>query len=437
MGHGVCDVFNVSKQMDLTDDAVTLGNAACELMQSLACPPEELRGIGLQMQKLENSTGISGRNGPQGPGQGRLTFEAVAKPMPANPQLHGDSPIVVNDKTSSPQLLRTSPAARDRPSRSKDPVNYVDLSSEVSEEEEDLSILSQAPANFVSKPRKAGQQSLLGGDVVKRSKSLSVQPKPIVIPATQPQQPILIPATSPAVRDLGPILPSPKKLTDKQLNLLGLNSAYFHSCSRPMQNEILRECLLQKGESDEVQRLLKEAGVKSKKGKKEKPLYAPVFEQAAANAAKREEKRKRDEEKAKRKRRGPVFLHLKISGVGKTPTFAGKSELQDLRKVLKQWMDGVGMDAAPALEEVGEFTKYCLDSISTSPERNGGKGPDVAKITSLLSWWRYLIEQRQAMANDYGSQKLAADAWQDTYYQVEERVSKAVEKQWGAALSIR
>lgn len=405
-------------------------------MQSLACPPEELRGIGLQMQKLENSTGGSNAGTFHGGGQGRLSFATTTKAASVKPSdgtVLAGSPIVVSDKTSSPHIMRTSPGPAPRSMRSKQPVNYVDLSSEVSEEE-DLSVLSQAPANFIDKPRK---QMLLGGDVMKRSKSLSEQPKPIIIPATQPQKAIVIPATSPAVVDAGPALPSIKKLTDKQLSLLGLDAAYFHSCSRPIQNEILRECLLKKGETDEVQRLLKEAGVKPKKGKKEKPLFAPVFEQAAANAAKREEKKKREEEKAKRKKRGPVFLHLEIPGKGKVPTFAGKSELRDLRKVLQQWMEGVGMDAAPALEEVEDFTKYCLDSINSRAEKNGGKGPDLAKIASLLGWWKYLIKQREGIAKPHGSQKLAADAWKDTYNQVEERISKAVEKQWGAALCIR
>lgn len=408
-------------------------------MQSLACPPGELRGIGLQMQKLENSAGASAAGAPGG-GQGRLTFEVVGKPVATSNSivdlLATDSPIVVSDRTSSPHLIKQTPTVAGRSSRSKAAVNYVDLSSEVSEEE-DLSVLSQAPANFIDKSRRAGQQTIIGGDVVKRSKSTSEQPKPIIIPATQPQKAIIIPETSPAVHNAGPVLPSPKKLTDKQLSLLGLDATYFHSCSRPLQNEILRECLLQKGERDEVQRLLKEAGVKTKKGKKEKPLYAPVFEQAAANAAKREERIKREAEKAKRKKRGPVYLHLDMSSAGKAPTFAGKNELQDLRKVLKQWMDGVGMDAAPALEEVDDFTKYCLDTVSSSPMRNGGKGPDIAKIASLLGWWKYLIQERQQKANEVGSQKLAADAWKETYQQVERKVSKAVEREWDAALYIR
>lgn len=409
-------------------------------MQSLACPPGELRGIGLQMQKLENSAGASAA-GAQGGGQGRLTFEVVGKSAATSNStvdpLATHSPIVVSDRTSSPHLIRQTPTVAGRSSRSKTAVNYVDLSSEVSEEEY-LSVLSQAPANFIDKPRRAGQQqTILGGDLVKRSKSVSEQPKPIIIPATQPQEAIVIPETSPAVHNAGPVLPSPKKLSDKQLSLLGLDATYFHSCSRPMQNEILRECLLQKGERDEVQRLLKEAGVKTKKGKKEKSLYAPVFEQAAANAAKRQERIKREAEKAKRKKRGPVYLHLDMSSAGKVPTFAGKNELQDLRKVLKQWMDGVGMDAAPALEEVGDFTKYCLDTVSSSPTRNGGNGPDIAKIASLLGWWKYLIQERQQKANEVGSQRLAADAWKETYQQVERKVSKAMEREWGAALYIR
>lgn len=95
------------------------------------------------------------------------------------------------------------------------------------------------------------------------------------------------------------------------------------------------------------------------------------------------------------------------------------------------------MDAAPTLEEVEDFTKYCLDTVSNSAVRNGGKGPDIAKISSLLGWWNYLIKQRQRVAKPHGSQKLAAVAWMHTYRQVEKRVSKAVEQDCGAGLAIR
>jgi DNA repair protein REV1 len=56
LGHGECDTFNKSVQLGLaTNNPEILGRETIAMMRSLKIPPGELRGIGLQMGKLEKA----------------------------------------------------------------------------------------------------------------------------------------------------------------------------------------------------------------------------------------------------------------------------------------------------------------------------------------------------------------------------------------------
>ena len=428
-------MVNASKSVESTNDAKLIGRTAWELMRTMSCPPEELRGIGLQMQKLENA-GTTVGLGAIAEEQGKLTFKAIDKlkgqpdfvdqPGMGTSKIISESPILVGDSSSSPPKIMISDTHEARVTRSRVPVNYIDLSS--SEEDsgaEDLKILSQAPAHLGDKASMVTKrQTLLNAAVVKRPKSVSVASKPL---------PILIPATSPAATTKLR-LADPAMLTDKQLYLLGLDQSFFRSCSRRHQDDILRECLLSKGENNrEIQDMLIMKGKGGGKGRAKKALYAPVFEQAAADKAKKEETAKRKKEKEERQKLGTVYYKLNTSNAP-IPQFAGKSELEDIRNVLGDWMQGVGMDHAPALEEIEDFASYCLKSLSRDVRQNGGKGPDTAKIWEVLRWWKYLVEKRQSMNLSSGSQKLAADAWMDAWTDVRSRISHAVEIEWGAPI---
>jgi DNA repair protein REV1 len=54
LGHGMCDTFNKSVQLGVaTNDAERLGKEGIFMLRGMRIPPGELRGIGLQMGKLE------------------------------------------------------------------------------------------------------------------------------------------------------------------------------------------------------------------------------------------------------------------------------------------------------------------------------------------------------------------------------------------------
>src|SRR5277367_2712029 len=81
LGHGKCDSFNKSVQLRVaTNNAEILGRETIIMMRSLRIPPSELRGIGLQMGKLEREV--------RADGQKKLDFIKNTKPeVPRSPKI--------------------------------------------------------------------------------------------------------------------------------------------------------------------------------------------------------------------------------------------------------------------------------------------------------------------------------------------------------------
>src|SRR5271170_1579934 len=100
LGHGKCDTFNKSVQMGVaTNNPEALGHEAILMMRSLRIPPGELRGIGLQMGKLERAGEVKAEMG-----QKKLDFSKVPKA-----DVHVQSPKLRPRK--SPPAQQTTVAA--------------------------------------------------------------------------------------------------------------------------------------------------------------------------------------------------------------------------------------------------------------------------------------------------------------------------------------
>jgi DNA repair protein REV1 len=80
MGHGICLTYNRQSPLSgplgrATDDDKVIGGLSWKLLKLMNIPPNELRGLGIQIQKLESSAP------PTMPaGQVRLSFKPVASP---------------------------------------------------------------------------------------------------------------------------------------------------------------------------------------------------------------------------------------------------------------------------------------------------------------------------------------------------------------------
>jgi len=80
LGHGKCDTFNKSVQLGVaTNDKEVLSREALSIMRGYGFSPGELRGLGVQMQKLEPIRALPG--GDQASSQRRLQFQTATKPV--------------------------------------------------------------------------------------------------------------------------------------------------------------------------------------------------------------------------------------------------------------------------------------------------------------------------------------------------------------------
>ena len=101
LGHGKCDTFNKSLILGVaTNDKDVIGREAISIMRGFGFSPGELRGIGIQMQRLEPLKG----DNPQDSSQRRLQFKTANTPKRPPPQ---DS--ILADDIDSPQKPKIAP----------------------------------------------------------------------------------------------------------------------------------------------------------------------------------------------------------------------------------------------------------------------------------------------------------------------------------------
>lgn len=107
LGHGKCDVYNRSLQLGVsTCDHAVITKEAIAMMKSFNISPGELRGIGVQMQKLEPLK--SGVDGADQGSQRRLQFKAGTSKQPAKAARASQDPI--QDEQRTPQKERIADA---------------------------------------------------------------------------------------------------------------------------------------------------------------------------------------------------------------------------------------------------------------------------------------------------------------------------------------
>ncbi|KAI0317485.1 hypothetical protein OF83DRAFT_1283395 [Amylostereum chailletii] len=126
LGHGQCLTYNKQSVMTgptgrATDDTKTIGALAWKLLKSLDIPPSELRGLGIQIQKLENAMVLA-----PAAGQARLPFKRISgsrkRPASKAPLL-AIPEIQIHPPSNSTEDQQQPPAHPDLPSFSQ-----VDLS---------------------------------------------------------------------------------------------------------------------------------------------------------------------------------------------------------------------------------------------------------------------------------------------------------------------
>ncbi|KAK5046432.1 hypothetical protein LTR84_008235 [Exophiala bonariae] len=82
LGHGKCDTYAKSVVLGVaTNDGTTIGKEAVSILRSYGFPPGELRGLGVQMQKLEPLKASGSKSAALDSSQRRLQFKKPTAPV--------------------------------------------------------------------------------------------------------------------------------------------------------------------------------------------------------------------------------------------------------------------------------------------------------------------------------------------------------------------
>lgn len=453
LGHGKCTQHNVNASLSTpTDDPATIGNAAWKLMESLMFPPEELRGIAIQMRNLK----MEGVVAPRERGQGTLTFGVVANPA---------------------QVRAT-----------REPV-----SSDAEEEEEEEEVVAPPPQQ---QPRTSTSAALRPHvSIVIISDSDDSPPSeppfkaPIAAPLPKPPKPIKA-AKPPKVqvpamfkqkkKGKAPALPPVSEVTDADLEHFGIDPEFFRAVPLDVQlEEWTKAChsrlattwkptkaqarkALEKAMASQPKlgggQVTKPGIFSSSQAKSLTPLPSPTppplvlsspppitDEEIAAFGIDVDSfrelppsiQRETYDEHVQRKKAFTVAGIAPSKSKARTVQhvdfrapppirFGGKVETDDIRTKIEAWIEA-SVEDGPANEDV--------DKLATFLEKCASRtiGRDLAKAADLLAWWKYLID---ASVGKEEESEGVGRAWWEAWRGVRNRVERVVRKEFGSSLAV-
>ncbi|KAJ7590708.1 hypothetical protein C8J56DRAFT_540169 [Mycena floridula] len=404
LGHGACDVF--SKQAALagpagraTSDEKVIGEHVWRMLKSFHFDPRDLRGIGIQIQKLEPTSGVA-----PGPGQAQLQFGRTEAHVPV------------------PGPSRVSPPAVDMALPSFSQV--------------DMSVFNALPVEM---------REELQSEYKRRSETPQPPPQPPPKPVFKfppPPPRNIFPSrrggsTSRATRQFAPGGrgrggPSPRKnflfdlienkktdvlvrrhgvtstrITEDDIRELGMDPEVFAMLPKNIRNEQLcRVRLIQKfgavPEVDGPRQILKA---------RKRPKQIGIFRRPLPKA---------------------IYLPDAIirRNAGKTKLeFTTTEQIQDL---VSMWVGG-NKGKPPKEKDVEIFSKYLVKTVDTSECSAVGKERGIA----VLKWWLVLLRRH------WGSFEHADEAdnvplgWWRAFRQVKEKMDVVHRKRYGGKISLK
>lgn len=468
LGHGKCDTHNKSLQLGVaTNDTNTIAKEALATMRGFGFTPGELRGIGVQMTKLELLKAGADKR-PEG-SQKRLQFK-TGDPVKTDVSSKED-PIADDIETPKKQRVRDiNPQSipfslMNTKSPSRRPLNVMGtqfvLPSQI-----DPKVLAELPEDIRSKlMRQMGPKQPVNDIPLESSPSARSTPQPLSRPQSpskdvgvQVEESFLdsLPEdiraevqamyrTSPRKADKQSLLPqSPRKnrtippvkrvLTRKRggtrRNLFGrgdtstLTQANFVARARVSSPDVLENAATDTdGEVaiSEVDEAFMEILPES--------IRQEVLEQHRANQLRRTggievsaqaKTRFRQKQKGQQPGENTIETYFLPPPVKAKPKFMNKySELEDLRRGIKSWVTEFNNEA-PYDEDVDALQSYLAEVVVE--ERDMGKAVKVAK------WLAWIVDQEVGLAENVNMKDLVKGPWSRAVIKVKESVQEAVRK---------
>jgi DNA repair protein REV1 len=424
-------MFN--KQMPLaapggraTSDDKVISDHAWRLLKSFNFDPKDLRGIGIQIQKLESSSS----SGMLGANQAQLPFKRLESPTHSDLTNKDTLRIVVQPASDDiAEVLTTmddQPVAGASRTQGQDLPSFSQVDKEVFDALPD-DVRMELEAEYRRRSHSPAPISL--GNPARRSEPKEVFPK-ITVKGTNVKRITrqLAPKTSSGI--------SPKKhnifrrsgisITDDELRKLDIDPEVFALLPEDMHREQLA-----------IARQAKKAG----------GLAALVAE----------DNRERIEIKPTqhlpsvryRKKPPPKANHLQPVGLKRPGGQKGErlsfTETDDVQKVIQSWVETY-QQHPPYQRDIDFFAKFLVQSADSSRSTDTG----LEKCVAVLKWWLMLLRRYWGTwEHDVGehgaevessgslSSEQIGRAWWNAFKHVKDQVDLVARKKFGGSLSLR
>ena len=445
MGHGPCDLFN--KQTPLispggrpTSDDQIIGDHAWRLLKSFNFDAKELRGIGIQVQKLETNSGSSDISG----GQAVLPFKAQPQPP-----ITGTSKDILRE----PEIV-VQPPSQDvtidvpvKPSHTFDLPSFSQV---------DMTVLEALPRELREEleneyRRRSTSPFVSGGPAANNTShqvtaaAAPVQPlknkndRQSVGPSVFPQKPKSETNYKRITRQLAPrsratvsprksnlyswVLPKKKKtervsISEAKLKDLGLDPEVFAALPIKVQHEQLV-----------MARLIKEKGCLPEPPAERKILKAPKAQLPPGFVTYRAPN-------PKARHIQPPFLRQQGKTKNEKLYF---TETDDIQRIMETWLTTY-RHWAPKEKDVNFLSKYLLQSVDRSKATDVG----VERAIAVMKWWlvlsrRFWPASEYLEEEDYASSQRdpVGEAWWDAFRRVKDGMDAIARKRFGGKLSLR
>ncbi|GJE88079.1 DNA repair protein [Phanerochaete sordida] len=436
MGHGLCESFTKQIQMvtpggRATSDPRVIGEHAWRLIKGFNIDPKELRGIGIQVQKLEASSAATAVE----QGQALLPFKPVQgsskpKPQPTDAEADLFGPVVAVQPPSQDVVEVQESMAAPAPAE-----NYLDLPSF---SQVDMSVFQELPEDLrleleaeykrrtktpdIPEPPKPARAASVPADKPNNLAARGVNVKRI----TRQLAPRSRASVSPTKNKLFAKQPpaTQLKISEAELRTLNLDPAVFAVLPIDLQREQLAFARQKKatggpglalGGTKKVLKPVSRARVC------EGNVVVPPPPPPQAHH--------------------PVPPTLKQQGASKGEKlhFTATDDVQD---VIGAWVARFRAHP-PNAQDVQFFTKFLVQCVDGTRSTDAG----VEKAVAVMKWWLVLLRRHYAPWEDLddgsddhggpGTPAFVGRAWWKAFRQVKEQLDTVARRKFGGCLSLR
>ncbi|KAF4614910.1 hypothetical protein D9613_003349 [Agrocybe pediades] len=446
LGHGICDLFN--KQMPLigpggkaTSDDQIIGDHAWRLLKLFNFDPRELRGIGIQIQKLESASTANAAP----PGQKVLPFKlkpaAVGTSKDAGASHSIPQSTSKKDEQTNGDPVKPSTVTFDLPSFSQVDRSVFDaLPRDVREElENEYKRRSASPftsAAPVPDSRRLNNRPLAGASIFPTRRS--------VTPSVFPQRPLanhkritqqLAPRSRAAISPRKSILSvwaakeqekQAKKaagvqISDAALRELKLDPEVFRALPKKIQREQLTRA-----------RILRDKGYIPEPPAERKILKPKKHELPPGYVVYRA---------PKPKARHPQPPFLRQQGKDKKEKLYF-TETDDIQRIVETWVTTY-QHWAPREKDVEFLAKFLIQSV----DRERATDVGVERAVAVMKWWLVLLRRLFPASEFYEDdsdddenamhRNKVGEAWWDALHGVQRKMDEVTRKRFGGRLSYK